>query len=57
MKPIRDLWYHDLISDTDFSSAISLEKTIHDSNDPIFFMITSTNFTEPKGLMYNIGGF
>jgi acetyl-CoA synthetase len=57
MKPIRDLWYHDLISDTDFSSAISLEKTIHDSNDPIFFMITSTNFTEPKGLLYNIAGF
>ncbi|MEF3254248.1 MAG: AMP-binding protein, partial [Deferribacterales bacterium] len=57
MKPIRDLWYHDLLSDTDFASAASLEKVIMDANDPIFFMITSTHFNEPKGLQYNVGGF
>lgn len=57
MKPIRDLWYHDLLSDTDFSSASSLEKVILDSNDPIFLMITPTNFSEPKGLLYDVSGF
>jgi len=57
MKPIRDLWYHDLLSDTDFKDASSLEKNIVDSNDPLFIMVTSTHFNEPKGLVYNIGGY
>lgn len=57
MKPIRDLWYHDLLSDTDFKDAASLENTYLDSNDPIFAMVTSTHFNEPKGLVYNVGGY
>ncbi|MCX8084988.1 MAG: AMP-binding protein [Calditerrivibrio sp.] len=57
MKPIRDLWYHDLLSDTDFTSASSLDPMIYDSNDPLFIMVTSTNFPEPKGLVFNVAGF
>lgn len=57
MKPIRDLWYHDLLSDTDFKDAVSLENTVSNSNDPLFIMVTSTHFNEPKGLVYNIGGY
>jgi len=57
MKPIRDLWYHDLLSDTDYRDASSLEPVIADINDPIFIMVTSTHFDQPKGLVYNIGGY
>lgn len=57
MKPLRDLWYHDLLSDTDFKEAMTLEPTILNSDEPLFIMITTTHFVEPKGLAYSVAGF
>jgi len=57
MKPLRDLWYHDLISDEDFSSAKSIENVYYESNDPLFMMYTSTNLKVPKSLVYNCAGY
>ncbi|MCB4204662.1 AMP-binding protein [Deferribacterales bacterium Es71-Z0220] len=57
MKPLRDIWYHDLLSDTDFKEAVNLESTILSFDDPLFIMITTTHFPEPKGLVYSAAGF
>lgn len=57
MKPLRDLWYHDLISDEDFSSAKNMESVSYESNDPLFMMYTSTNLKVPKSLVYNCAGY
>lgn len=57
MKPLRDIWYHDLLSDTDFKDPVNMDRTVLDSNDPLFMIITTTHFTEPKGLIYNSAGF
>lgn len=57
MKPLRDLWYHDLISDEDFTSAKNLDSVYYDSADPLFMTYTSTNLKEPKGLVFNCAGY
>lgn len=57
MKPLRDLWYHDLISDEDFTYAKDLESVSYDSSDPLFMTYTSTNLKEPKGLVFSCAGY
>lgn len=57
MKPIRDLWFHDLLSDADFKEAVDLKPVVYGNDDPLFTMITTTHFVEPKGLVYNAAGF
>ncbi|BAI80330.1 acetyl-CoA synthetase [Deferribacter desulfuricans SSM1] len=57
MKPLRDLWYHDLISDEDYSRAFAIEETVYDANDIIFTLVTSTHLTVQKALKYRAGGF
>ncbi|MGA1846624.1 AMP-binding protein [Deferribacter abyssi] len=57
MKPLRDLWYHDLISDEDYSRAFAIEEAVYDANDTLFSLITSTHLKEPKALGYRVAGF
>ena len=57
MKPLRDLWYHDLISDEGYASASSVEDAIYDANDTLFLLTTSTNMNVPKALQFNTAGY
>jgi acetyl-CoA synthetase len=57
MKPLRDLWYHDLISDEGYAAASSVEDAVYDANDTLFLLITSTNMNVPKALQFNTAGY
>ncbi|ADD68019.1 AMP-dependent synthetase and ligase [Denitrovibrio acetiphilus DSM 12809] len=57
MKPLRDLWYHDLISDEKHSNANTLPYEPHNADDTMFMLYTSTNMAEPKALTYSYAGY
>ncbi|PLX69618.1 MAG: AMP-dependent synthetase [Denitrovibrio sp.] len=57
MKPLRDLWYHDLISDEKHSNANALPYEPHGGEDDMFMLYTSTNMSEPKALTFSYGGY
>ncbi|WP_022849872.1 acyl-CoA synthetase [Limisalsivibrio acetivorans] len=57
MKPIRDIWFHDLISHEHFSDAKRMDFEILDAEDPMFMLYTSTNLKEPKALVFPVAGF
>ncbi len=57
MKPLRDLWYHDLISDEVHSDASELKIEPVRAEDTMFMLYTSTAMGEPKALTYSYGGY
>jgi acetyl-CoA synthetase len=57
MKPLRDIWYHDLISDSDYSDSRAITDTVYNSEDTIFLLITSTNLNVPKSLKFSVAGY
>lgn len=57
MKPLRDLWYHDLISDAKYVDSKGLEDAEYDSTDTLFLLITSTNMNVPKALKFPVAGY
>lgn len=57
MKPLRDLWYHDIISDEKHSNATTLPFEPHPADETMFMLYTSTNMAEPKALKYSYGGY
>lgn len=57
MKPLRDLWYHDMISDEKHSTASTLPYEPHNADDIMFMLYTSTNMAEPKALTFTYGGY
>lgn len=57
MKPLRDIWYHDLISDAGYVDSEAVEDAEYDSNDTLFLLITSTNLNVPKALKFSAAGY
>jgi acetyl-CoA synthetase len=57
MKPLRDLWYHDLISDEKHSDISILPSEPCKATDTMFMLYTSTNMAEPKALTFAYGGY
>lgn len=57
MKPLRDLWYHDIISDEKHSNANAMPYEPHAGDDTMFMLYTSTNMAEPKALYFPYGGY
>lgn len=57
MKPLRDFWHHDLISDEKHSNASTLPYEPHEGDAPMFMLYTSTNSAEPIALTYTYGGY
>jgi len=57
MKPLRDLWYHDVLSDEKHSNASTLPYEPHNATDDMFMLYTSTNSAEPKALTFSYGGY
>lgn len=56
MKPLRDIWFHDLVSDEHYSQA-KKETHVADAEDPMFMLFTSTNMKTPKALVFPTAGF
>lgn len=57
MKPLRDIWYHDLISDENYDTAKDVPEAVFSEDDIMFLVYTSTNMKEPEGLKFSSTGF
>ncbi len=56
MRPKRDLWYQELISDEKFSKRDDVS-TIHAANDPLFMLYTTSKTKTAKAVVHNTAGF
>ncbi|HAL86029.1 MAG TPA: AMP-dependent synthetase [Deferribacteraceae bacterium] len=57
MKPLRDIWFHDLISDEHYSIAKNHGQEYANAEDPMFMLYTSTNMKDPKALVFHTAGY
>ena len=57
MKPLKDIWYHELIDSVPFNHAQLQKKLYAESEDPLFIIYTATNLTTPKGLVHTTAGY
>ena len=53
MKPGRDLWWHDVMSD----SSANCPAEPMDSEHPLFILYTSGSTGKPKGVLHTTGGY
>ena len=53
MKPGRDIWYHDLVSE----AKAECEPEVMDSEDVLFILYTSGTTGKPKGIVHTTGGY
>lgn len=51
----RDLWYHELIRDSDADRECPCEQM--DAEDPLFILYTSGSTGKPKGALHTTGGY
>ena len=56
MRPKRDLWYQELITDEEFSKRDDVS-TVHAANDPLFMLYTTSKTKTAKAVVHNIAGF
>jgi acetyl-CoA synthetase len=56
MKPLRDFWYHDLMSDEDYA-AIYCEPERMNAEDELFILYTSGSTGKPKGIVHSTAGY
>jgi acetyl-CoA synthetase len=57
MKPLRDIWFHDLISYEHYYMAKNTEFEAMNAEDPMFMLYTSTNMKDPKALVFHTAGY
>jgi len=57
MKPLKDIWYHELIDSIPFNHAQLQKKLYAESEDLLFILYAATNLTTPKGLMHTTAGY
>lgn len=55
MQKGHDLWWHELMSQTSFSSECPAEEM--DAEDPLFILYTSGSTGKPKGVLHTSGGY
>ena len=56
MRPKRDLWYQELITDEKFSKRDDVS-TVHAANDPLFMLYTTSKTKTAKAVIHNMAGF
>lgn len=53
IDPLRDRWYHDVVS----TQSLSCEPTWCDAEDPLFILYTSGSTGKPKGIVHTQAGY
>ncbi|SEA55398.1 acetyl-CoA synthetase [Desulfuromusa kysingii] len=56
MRPKRDLWYQDLITDEKYSRGATVD-TVRAANHPLFMLYTSSKTKTAKAVVHNTAGF
>ncbi len=56
MRPQRDIWYNDLITDPRYSSETSVDLLRH-ADESLFMIYTSTKSKQPRGVVHGLAGY
>ncbi|MCD6526514.1 MAG: AMP-binding protein [Desulfuromonas sp.] len=56
MRPKRDIWYNDLITDPEFSREAEVD-LVRRANEPLFMVYTSTKTKTPRGVVHGLAGY
>ena len=56
MRPKRDIWYRDLVTDPTFSTGAEVD-LIHNADEPLFMLYTSTKSKYPRGTIHSLAGY
>lgn len=56
MKPKRDLWYEDLITDPDYATGAVFDP-LCSADEPLFMLYTSTKSKRPRAVLHGLAGY
>ncbi|MEA3465176.1 MAG: AMP-binding protein [Thermodesulfobacteriota bacterium] len=56
MRPRRDIWYNDLITDPQYSQDASVD-WLRDADEPLFMIYTSSKSKTPRGVVHGLAGY
>ncbi len=56
MRPKRDIWYSDLITDPRYSSETGVD-LVRSADEPLFMIYTSTKSKQPRGVVHGLAGY
>lgn len=56
MRPRRDIWYNDLITDPQYSQDASVD-WLRDADEPLFMVYTSSKSKTPRGVVHSLAGY
>ena len=56
MRPKRDIWYDDLITDPEFATG-AVYNPLRNADEPLFMLYTSTKSKQPRGVLHGLAGY
>ncbi|OQY18401.1 MAG: hypothetical protein B6I36_07065 [Desulfobacteraceae bacterium 4572_35.1] len=56
MRPKRDIWYNDLITDPQFSSETDVD-LVRNADEQLFMIYTSTKSKKPRAVVHGLAGY
>lgn len=56
MRPKRDIWYGDLVNDSEFSTGAIFDP-VRNADEPLFIIYTSSKSKEPRGVQHGLAGY
>ncbi len=56
MRPRRDIWYNDLITDPQYSSETDID-LFRAADEPLFMIYTSSKSKSPRGVVHSVAGY
>ncbi len=56
MRPQRDIWYNDLITDPQYSREAIVD-LVRAADEPLFMLYTSTKSKTPRGVLHSLAGY
>ncbi|MGC9518183.1 MAG: acyl-CoA synthetase, partial [Desulfuromonadaceae bacterium] len=56
MRPKRDIWYNDLVNDSEFATGATFDP-VRNADEPLFILYTSSKSKEPRGVQHGLAGY